>query len=91
MNDTPYPLQRHFWRRIAPGLAVLLAVIVAGSVFTVMRSTESIYLELARKRAEAVSTAVSTSAPEAWAHLLAHGDTRADHEKLRAAIDQEVH
>lgn len=90
MNDTGYPLKRHFWRRIAPGLAVLLAVMVAATVFAVIRTTESIYLELARQRAEAVSAAVSHAAPEAWAHLLAHGDTKADHDKLRAAIEQEV-
>ncbi len=90
MNDTSYPLKRHFWQRIAPGLVVLLGAMVAASVFAVIRTTESIYLELARQRAEAVSAAVSHSAPEAWAHLLAHGDTRADHEKLRPAIEQEV-
>jgi adenylate cyclase len=90
MNDTSYPLKRHFWRRIAPGLAVLLAVMVAATVFAGIRTTESIYLELARGRAEAISAAVSHSAPEAWAHLLAHGDTKADHDKLRAAIEQEV-
>ena len=90
MNDIGYPLKRHFWRRIAPGLAVLLAVMVAATVYAVIRTTESIYLELARQRAEAVSAAVSHAAPEAWAHLLAHGDTKADHDKLRAAIEQEV-
>lgn len=90
MNDIGYPLKRHFWRRIAPGLAVLLAVMVAAAVYAVIRTTESIYLELARQRAEAVSAAVSHAAPEAWAHLLAHGDTKADHDKLRAAIEQEV-
>jgi len=90
MNDASYPLKRHFWRRIAPGLAVLLAVMVAATVFAVTRTTENIYLELARQRAEAVSTAVAHAAPEAWAHLLAHGDTKSDHDKLRAAIDQEV-
>jgi class 3 adenylate cyclase len=90
MNASSYPLKSHFWRRIAPGLAVLLAAIVAATVFAVIRTTESIYLELARQRAEAISSAVSHSAPDAWAHLLAHGDTQADHAKLRGAIDQEV-
>lgn len=89
-SDTPFPLRQHFWRRIAPGLALLLVVIVVATVYAVINITEQIYLEQARKRAEAISTAVSHSASAAWQRLLTHGDTNADHEKLRAAIDQEV-
>lgn len=90
MSDTPYPLRQNFWRRIAPGLVLLLAAIVAATVFAAIQTVERIYLELARGRAEAVSAAVSHAAPEAWAHLLAHGETKADVDRLRAAIEQEV-
>lgn len=89
-TDAPYPLKRHFWRRIAPGLAVFLAVVVGATVFAVTDVTETIYLELARKRAEAVASGVSHTVPEAWAKLLAHGDTPEDDRQLRAAFEQEA-
>lgn len=90
-TETTYPLKRHFWRRIAPGLAVFLAVVVATTVYAVTNVTESIYLELARKRAEAVATAVAHGEPEAWTKLLAHGNTPEDDTLLRAAFEQEAH
>lgn len=89
-SDEPYPLKRHFWRRIVPGLAVFLAVLVGATVFAVTNVTESIYLEQARKRAEAIATAVSHNEPEAWHRLIAHGDTPDDDSRLRAAIETEV-
>ena len=90
VHDSPFPLKRRFWQQIAPGLGVLLILMVAATVYVTTDITETIYLSLAHKRAEAIATAVSHSAPEAWDHLLIHGDTHEDHEKLRAAMEQEA-
>lgn len=90
MNDSPFPLKRRFWMHIVPGMGVLLVLMVAATVYVTTDITETIYLSLAHKRADAIATGVAHTEPQAWAHLLAHGDTAADQDRLRAAIQQEA-
>ncbi len=70
LEDQPFPLRRHFRRRILPLLAAFIAVLVGLTAFAARHAMEAIYLDLAQRRAEAVARAVSAAAPEAWRSLL---------------------
>ena len=70
LEDQPFPLRRHFRRRILPLLAAFIAVLVGLTAFAARHAMEAIYLDLAQRRAEAGARAVSAAAPEAWRSLL---------------------
>jgi hypothetical protein len=70
-SDQPFPLRRRFRRRILPLLAVFVAVLAGLTALGARQAMESVYLDLAQRRAEAIASAVSAAAPEAWRALLA--------------------
>jgi len=69
--EQPFPLKRLFRRRFVP---VLLGFVVASLLligYTAGQIVESIYLELAQRRAQTIARAVSQDAPVAWQELMA--------------------
>jgi len=70
-GDQPFPLRRHFRRRILPLLAVFVAVLAGLTALGARQAMESVYLDLAQRRAEAVARAVAGAAPQAWQALVA--------------------
>jgi adenylate cyclase len=68
--EQPFPLMRQFLRRVMPGFAVFLVVLLVLVSYTANRVAKSIYLELAERRAATIARGVATVAPEAWAALL---------------------
>lgn len=69
-TDQPFPLRRHFRRRILPLLAAFVAMLVGLTALGARQAMESIYLDLAQRRAAAVARAVAADAPAAWQALL---------------------
>lgn len=67
--DQPYPLLRLFVRYILPGLAFLLMISAALTVFGARQLAEGVYLEQAMKRAKVIDRAMSEVAPDAWRRL----------------------
>ncbi len=93
--EQPFPLRRHFRRRILPGLLVFLAVLVGAAGYAATNVIEAIYLEQAQRRAETIARAVAEEAPEAWAALLSGTTTGSEdfkrhQSRLRRAFAQEV-
>ncbi|MBT3307244.1 MAG: hypothetical protein HN377_12300, partial [Alphaproteobacteria bacterium] len=91
----PFPLRRHFRRRILPGLFVFLAVLAGAAGLAATNVIQAIYLEQAGRKAETIAHAVSTAAPEAWATLISGnvgepGTGSRHHRRLRRAFAQEV-
>ncbi|WP_425088014.1 adenylate/guanylate cyclase domain-containing protein [Stappia sp.] len=77
--EQPFPLMRQFLRRVLPGFAVFLVVLLVLVSYTANRVAKSIYLELAERRAATIARGVATVAPEAWAALLSgRGDASPD-------------
>ena len=69
-TDQPFPLRRHFRRRILPLLAAFVVMLVGLTALGARQAMESVYLDLAQRRAAAVARAVATAAPAAWQALL---------------------
>jgi class 3 adenylate cyclase len=69
-GDQPFPLRRHFRRRILPLLAVFVIVLAGLTALGARQAMESVYLDLAQRRAETIASAVSAAAPQAWQALL---------------------
>jgi adenylate cyclase len=93
-GDQPFPLSRHFRRRILPLLAVFVIVLAGLTALGARQAMESIYLDLAQRRAETIASAVSAAAPEAWRALLAGsgaGDATGGLHKAFAAEAAELH
>ncbi len=73
-EDKPFPLARAFRRRILPGFALFVAALLAITVTAAHYVTESIYLEQAQRRAEAVAHAVAKTVPRVWGGFIAGRD-----------------
>lgn len=67
--DQPYPLLRSFVRLILPGLALLLVVSAALTMYGARQLVEGIYLELAMRRAQVIDRAMTEVTPEPWQRL----------------------
>ncbi|TAJ38731.1 MAG: adenylate/guanylate cyclase domain-containing protein [Reyranella sp.] len=89
LEEQPFPLRRHFRRRIVPFLVLFIAALVALTVFGARQATEAIYLDLAQRRADTIARAVSNAAPAAWLDLMAGRGT--DSAELHKAFADEVH
>lgn len=89
LEEQPFPLRRHFRRRIVPFLVLFIAALVALTVFGARQATEAIYLDLAQRRADTIARAVSNAAPAAWLDLMAGRGT--DSPELHKAFADEVH
>lgn len=89
-SDKPYPLKRHFTRRILPGLIVLIVLGGALTFWSTRSAVEEIYLKLAGQRAEVIVSSIKSEAPEAWARLKAGRAAQDDTDRLRAAFEREV-
>lgn len=68
-DSRPYPLRRHFHRVILPALGLLLLASVLLTVFGGRGLVESVYLQVAEQRAEAIARAAERQAPAAWDRL----------------------
>ena len=68
--DTPFPLRRHYLVRIVPGLLLLMAVLVIGTVFAVRKVQQDVYLQLATQRAEGIAKGVRNAIPEVWTAMI---------------------
>ncbi|MBL6948426.1 MAG: adenylate/guanylate cyclase domain-containing protein [Rhodospirillales bacterium] len=93
--EQPFPLRRHFRRRILPGLLVFIAVLVGAAGLAATNVIQAIYLEQAQRRAETIARAVAKIAPDAWAALLSGKpatakDLKRHHLSLREAFAREV-
>lgn len=89
LEEQPFPLRRHFRRRIVPFLVLFITALVALTVFGARQATEAIYLDLAQRRADTIARAVSSAAPAAWLDLMAGRGT--DSPELHKAFADEVH
>jgi class 3 adenylate cyclase len=70
-EDRPFPLARQFRRRVLPGFVLFVAALLGLTVLAARHVTESIYLEQAQRRAEAIARAVAKAVPETWDGFLA--------------------
>ena len=90
-EDRPFPLARLFRLRILPGLGVFVAALLGLTVYAAYHVTESIYLEQAQRRAEAIALAVAKVVPEAWDGFLSGRDLSPDERStLREAFAHEA-
>jgi len=93
--ERPFPLRRRYRRRFVPAFLGFLGLLLVLVGLTAKMVTETIYLELAGRRAETIARAVSTSAPAAWKNLMQGQssldfENRSDADKLAAAFADEV-
>lgn len=93
--DQPFPLKRMFLRRFAPAFVgfFVFSLILVG--FNAGKVVESIYLELAQRRAQTIARAVAEHAPIAWRELMSGRTVRelsaqSDTDALLAAFQDEV-
>lgn len=68
--DEPFPLKARFQRRFFPALIGFIGIFLVIIGLTANQVVESIYLELAQRRAQAIARAVSEHAPKAWNDLM---------------------
>lgn len=86
-SEQPFPIRRHFRRRILPGLLIFVAVLVAVAGFTARDVVHAIYLDQAQRRADSIVRAVAKAAPKAWDALTAGTIARApDKDTLYAGL-----
>jgi adenylate cyclase len=87
--EQPYPLKNLFRRRFVPVLIGFVAAFLLLIGFTAGQIVESIYLELAQRRAQTIARAVDRHAPDAWRELMA-GRTSADltHGDRKTALNE---
>lgn len=69
--EEPFPLKARFWRRVVPAFFILIGISLAIMGFTARAAIESIYLELAQKRAQTIVRSVRERSGPAWEHLMA--------------------
>ena len=92
-SEQPFPLKRLFRRRFVPAFVGFIGVFLLLVGFTARHVTESIYLELAQRRAQTIARAVAAAAPVAWNELMAGrtlADLRTSARALVAAFTDEV-
>ena len=87
-SEQPFPLRRHFRRRMIPGLIGFLVVSVVLSWAAANGVLKAVYLELAQHRAEGIADGVAKTAPEAWNALISGGDGSSP--ELREAFTHEA-
>lgn len=75
--DLPFPLRKLFRRRFIPALIGFIGFFLLLVGITATQIVESIYLELAQRRAQTIARAVADHAPKAWRELMS-GRTVAD-------------
>jgi len=84
--DEPFPLKRRFQRRFLPALIGFVGVFLAIVGFTASEIVQSIYLQLAQRRAETIAHSVADAVPDAWQALMS-GQSLSDLEG-HAEVDQ---
>ncbi len=90
VDEQPFPLKRHFQRRLVPVLIAFVVALVLTTAFASRSVIEDIYLELATKRAHGIAAGVAHEAPESWAKLMAGAElTKADLAPLSLAFAHE--
>ncbi|MEQ8248671.1 MAG: adenylate/guanylate cyclase domain-containing protein [Alphaproteobacteria bacterium] len=67
--DEPFPLRRRFVRQFMPLFFLLLGIVSVAGGLGAAAITESIYLDVAERRAAVIDAAVSKKAPVAWRRL----------------------
>lgn len=93
--DQPFPLQRHFRRRVIPGLVVFTFALMMLAAYGAKVIMEQIYLDMAQRSAAAIERAVSRAAPQAWKALLSGKAEeklkgQPAHDRMIGAFDDEV-
>lgn len=73
-SGTSFPLKRHFYRRIVPGLVLFLLASVFLSVYSARQVMRGIYMSAATERARVISQSVLTDAPAGWRLMLSGQD-----------------
>lgn len=68
--EEPFPLRTLFRRWFIPALAGFIGLFLALIGFVSNEVVESIYLEMAQRRAQSIATSVSIHAPLAWTNLM---------------------
>ncbi len=91
----PFPLRKLFRHRFLPAFIGFIGVFLLVIGYTAKYVTETIYLELAQRRAETISRAVEAHAPEAWTRLMSQSanngvETAAGKKELMEAFENEV-
>ena len=74
--EQPFPLKRLFRRRFVPVLLAFVALSLILIGFTAGQVVESIYLELAQRRAQTIARAVDHHEPKAWHALMTEQTVR---------------
>lgn len=93
--EQPFPLRQLFRKRFLPLAAAFLGISILLIGFTAQNVVQSIYLELAQRRAQTIARAIEDGAPNAWRLLMA-GKTATelsyipDSDKLIQAFGDEV-
>lgn len=68
--DEPFPLQSRFRRRFLPALVGFVGILLLLIGLTARQVIETIYLELAQKRAQTIASSVQDVAPDAWRQIM---------------------
>ena len=89
VSEQPFPLKRHFRRRIVPGLVIFIVLLATLAGTGANRVMKAIYLELAENRAAAIARGVAAAEPAAWELLLA-GNGAASAAALTGAFAREA-
>jgi class 3 adenylate cyclase len=69
-TETPFPLKQGFRRQVLPLLALLVVASMLMSLYHGSSLIESVYLEQAQMRADAIARAMERTQPERWRALL---------------------
>ncbi len=75
--EQPFPLKTLFRKRFIPAMIGFVIVFLVLIGFTAGQVVESIYLELAQRRAQTIARAVASKSPQAWQALMS-GETIQD-------------
>lgn len=75
--EEPFPLKARFWRRVVPAFFILIGISLAIMGFTARTAIESIYLELAQKRAQTIVRSVRERSGPAWENLMSGASVEA--------------
>lgn len=73
MADTPFPLKRHFYRQIVPGLVLFMIILILLAGFSARTVMRAIYLDQAETRAGIIARSVANDAPNGWQQLIEGG------------------
>ena len=68
--DQPFPLRRQFLTRFVPAFTVFVGLSLILIGFTAKTTIESIYLDLAQRRAQTIAHSVAEQLPIAWHNLI---------------------